>query len=81
MFTNCWCLDRNILIHQTCSCTSPLLCTCPYGGGVKYVLGDMDLFCVDGERLSGKYVDWAKAKCNEPAGTVGMKATEVSMQQ
>jgi len=42
------------------------------------VLGDMDLFCVLGESVSGKYVEWAQAKHHEPAGTIGMKATEVS---
>jgi len=42
------------------------------------VLGDMDLFCVHGESVSGKYVEWARAKQTEPAGTAGMKATEVT---
>ena len=70
-------LDTNILVHQTCSCDNPLLCACPGGGGVTYVLGDMDLFCVQGEALSGKYLNWAKQKFTEPAGTPGLKATEV----
>ena len=42
------------------------------------MLGDMDLFFVQGESMSGKYVELAQAKHHEPAGTVGMKATEVS---
>ena len=43
------------------------------------MLGDMDLFCVHGESVSRKYVEWARAKHTEPAGTAGMKATEVSI--
>ncbi|XP_065897018.1 uncharacterized protein [Dysidea avara] len=69
--------DTNILVHQTCSCTSPLLCACPGDLGVTYVLGDMDLLCIHGKHLSGKYVKWAKAKCCDPSGTPGMKATEL----
>ena len=64
-------------MHQTCSCKAPLLCSCPHGGRVTYLLGDMGLFWTEGERLSGKYVEWAKAKHFEPAGTAGMKAPEV----
>lgn len=70
-------LDKNILVHQECACDSPLLCSCPYGGRVTYVLGDMGLFWIDKQQLSGKYVDWAKAKYSEPAGTDRMKASEV----
>ena len=70
-------LDTNILVHQTCSCVSPLQCVCPGGSGVTYVLGDMDLFCVQGETLTGKYLDWANEKFNEPAGTHGFKPAEV----
>ena len=70
-------LDTNILVHQTCSCVSPLQCVCPGGNGVTYVLGDMDLFCVQGKTLSGKYLKWAKEKFTEPAGTQGLKPTEV----
>ena len=72
-------LDTNILVHQTCSCISPLQCTCLGGSGVTYVLSDMDLFCVQGETLTGKYLKWAKEKFNEPAGTKGLKATEVCL--
>ena len=66
-------------MHQTCICESPLVCTCGPGDnkGVTYVLGDMDLFCIDGENLSGEYVRWARAKFTEPSGTRDMKATEV----
>ena len=70
-------LDTNILVHQTCSCISPLQCSCPGDGGVTYVIGDMDLFCVQGKALSGKYLNWAKQKFTEPSGTRGLKATEV----
>ena len=37
----------------------------------------MDLFCVQGETLTGKYLNWAKEKFTEPAGTHGLKPTEV----
>ena len=70
-------LDRNILVHQTCSCLSPIHCKCPGGEGVKYVLGDMGLFWEDKRHLSIKYMEWAKEKSKEPPGTPGMKATEV----
>ena len=70
-------LDTNILVHQTCSCITPLQCVCPGDSGVTYVLGDMDLFCVQGEALSGKYLKWAKEKFTEPVGTRGLKPTEV----
>jgi len=44
---------------------------------VKYVLGDMGLFWEDKRHLTLKYMEWAKEKSREPAGTTGMKATEV----
>ena len=44
---------------------------------MTYVLGDMGSFWTEGGQLSGNYVEWAKAKHKEPAGTVGMKAPEV----
>ena len=72
-------LDTNILIHQTCSCVSPLLCVCSGDSGVTYALGDMDLCCVQGDTLSDNYLDWAKEKFNEPAGTHGLKAAEVCL--
>ena len=74
---HCILLDTNILVQQTCSCVSPLQCVCPGGSGVTYVLGDMDLFCVQGKTLTGKYLKWAKEKFTEPAGTRGLKPTEV----
>ena len=43
------------------------------------MLGDMGLFWTEGERLSGNYVEWAKAKRKEPGGTIGMKAPEVQI--
>ena len=43
------------------------------------MLGDMDLFCIQGETLTGKYLDWANEKFNEPAGTHGLKPTEVCL--
>ena len=70
-------VDTNILVHQTCSCVSPLQCIGHEDKGVTYVLGDMDLFWIHEEDLTGKYVDWAKKKFHEPSGTHGLKATEV----
>ena len=46
---------------------------------MTYVLGDMDLFCLQGETLTGKYLDWADEKFNEPAGTHGLKPAEVCL--
>ena len=66
-------------MHQTCSCVNPLQCVCPGDSGVTYVLGDMDLFCLQGETLTGKYLDWADEKFNEPAGTHGLKPAEVCL--
>ena len=43
------------------------------------MLCDMDLFCVQGKTLSGKHLKWAKEKFTEPAGTDGLKATEVCL--
>lgn len=70
-------LDANILVQQNCSCSSPLRCKCPYPGAVNYVLTDMDLLCLDGQSVTGKYVEWTEMKLHEPAGTCGMKASEV----
>ena len=64
-------------MHQSCSCQAPLFCSCPSGGRVTYVLGDMSLFRKEEKQPSRKYMEWAKEKCNEPAGTTGMKAPEV----
>jgi len=69
-------LDQNILVHQTCSCLSPIHCKCPGGEGVKYVLGDMGLFWED-KKHGSKYMKWAKERSKEPPGTPGMQAPEV----
>ena len=71
-------LDSNILVQQNCHCSSPLRCSCPGPGGIDYVLSDMDLLCMDGQSVSGKYVEWTETKLHEPAGTYGMKASEVN---
>ena len=71
------CVDANILVQQTCTCESPFRCKCPGHVGVTYVLTDMDLLCFDGQSLPGNYVKWAAMKLHEPAGTPGMKASEV----
>ena len=39
----------------------------------------MGLFWDDKGHLSSKYMEWAKQKSDEPAGTAGMKATEVNV--
>ena len=64
-------------MHQTCPCKNVLQCACPGGSGVTYVLGDMSLFWMKGEKCTKKYIEWATAKYEEPAGTKGMKAPEV----
>ena len=69
-------LDKNILVHQSCPCKTPLQCSCIGGSGVTYVLGDMGLFWME-KNLTKKYMEWATAKDIEPAGTKGMKAPEV----
>ena len=73
-------LDANILVQQSCPCVSPFRCKCSSPGGVTYVLADLDLLCLDGRSVSGKYVEWTEAKLHEPAGTCGMKASEVRLQ-
>ena len=66
-------------MQQNCHCLSPLRCSCHGLDGVNYVLADMDLLCMDGQSVSGKYVEWTEAKLHEPAGTYGMKASEVNI--
>ena len=39
----------------------------------------MDLCCLDGRSVTGKYVEWTEMKLHKPAGTFGMKASEVKM--
>ena len=70
-------LDKNILVNQTCSCKTPLQCSCTGRGAITYLLGDMGLFWMEREKPTMKYEEWAQAKQNEPAGTKGMKAPEV----
>ena len=70
-------VDANILVQQSCTCNNPFRCECPGHIGVTYVLTDMDLLCFDGQSLTGKYVEWADMKLHEPAGTPGMKPSEV----
>lgn len=70
-------VDANILVQQNCPCQSPLRCTCTNHDGVKYLLTDMDLLCLDGQSLPNKYVKWSEIKLHEPAGTYGQKASEV----
>ncbi|XP_065896980.1 uncharacterized protein [Dysidea avara] len=69
----------NILVHQSCKCSSPLLCKCPGDdGGVVYVLGDLDLLCLE-EKCSPCPYDkeyWEKMARHDPAGTMGMKPPE-----
>ena len=69
--------DKNIFVHQTCPCKHVLQCSCPDGSGITYVLGDMSLFWMKGEKLTGKYIEWGVAKSNDPPGTKGMRAPEV----
>ena len=69
--------DANILVQQNCPCGSPLRCKCPNHDGVTYMLTDLDLLCLDGESLPSQYVEWSEMKLHEPAGTYGLKASEV----
>lgn len=78
MTYNCG-LASNILVHQTCSCQSPLQCNCPRNGGVYYVVGDLDLLCLEEDSTSSTctHEEWNKMVQKDPAGTVGMKPPEV----
>lgn len=67
----------NILVHQYCTCRSPLMCICPEGNKTLYVLGDMDLLCTEGECSLIKSEVWKKMAMHEPAGTIEMKPPEV----
>ena len=74
----CVSLASNILVHQHCSCQSPLLCKCPGDdGGVVYVLGDLDLLCLETECSPYGQEYWEKMARHDPAGTMGMKPPEV----
>jgi len=74
-------LASNILLHQTCSCQSPLQCNCAHDGGVCYVLGDLDLLCLEGDSKSSTCTHevWDKMVQRDPAGTMGMKPPEVGI--
>jgi len=64
------------LVHQNCNCPSPLQCVCDGDGGVQYVLGDVNLMCIeDGESCTEG--EWAKMIQHAPAGTRGLIAPEV----
>jgi len=66
----------NILVHQNCDCPSPLQCTCDGDGGVQYVLGDVNLMCIeDGQSYTEG--EWDKMIQHAPAGTRGLIAPEV----
>ena len=67
-------LASNILMQQSCSCESPLMCICPEGKKTCYVLGDMNLLHVEGEGASEL---WHKM-VPEAAGTHRMKPPEVA---
>jgi len=62
------------LVHQNCQCDGPLLCSCPGDGEVLYVLGDLDLLCLE-EDCSSEM--WDKMVQRDPAGTEGFKPPEV----
>ena len=72
-------IASNILVQQNCSCTSPLRCKCPGNGGVLYVLGDLDLLCLEDDTSASVCTCevWNKMVQRDPAGTVGMKPPEV----
>ena len=72
-------IASNILVQQNCSCTSPLQCKCPGNGGVLYVLGDLDLLCLEDDTSESACTCevWNKMVQRDPAGTVGMKPPEV----
>ena len=66
------------MIHQNCTCQSPLQCTCADDGGVTYLLGDMDLLSLEeSKNLTYTCDEWEKMAGHDPAGTVGMKPPEV----
>ena len=67
----------NILVHQKCPCKNTLLCTCSWPSINKplYVLGDMNLLCVEEESSSTSEM-WQKIQ-DKPAGTYKMQPPEV----
>jgi len=67
-------------VHKHCACPSPLLCKCPGDGEVVYVLGDLDLLCLEKEctpHCNPTHEEWEKMARHDPAGTMGMKPPEV----
>lgn len=66
----------NILVQQNCNCASPLQCNCGGDGGVQYVLGDLNLMCMEDDQ-SGRGGEWEKMLQHAPAGTIGKIAPEV----
>ena len=70
-------LASNILVHQKCLCKNTLLCTCSWPAINKplYVLGDMNLLCVDGESSFTSEM-WQRIQ-DKPAGTRKMQPPEV----
>lgn len=66
-------------MHQHCDCSGPLLCKCPGDGRVEYVLGDLDLLCLEDKCSNCPHgnEDWEKMARHDPAGTMGMKPPEV----
>ena len=75
----CDIVASNILVHQKCECSSPLMCTCPEGNKTLYVLGDIDLLCNEGECSLIKSEVWDKMAMHEPAGTIEMRPPEVGL--
>ena len=71
-------LASNILVQQNCTCKSPLMCTCPEGNKTHYVLGDVNLLCVEGESSLSTSEMWQRMEVRT-AGTPRMKAPEVHM--
>ena len=61
-------------MHKNCQCVGPLLCTCPGDGEVLYVLGDLDLLCLEEDCSSDV---WDRMVQRDPAGTEGFKPPEV----
>ena len=66
-------------MQQKCACTSPLRCKCPGDGEVLYVLGNLDLLCLENDisAIGYSFEVWNEMSQRDPAGTVGMKPPEV----
>lgn len=70
--------SSNILVQQNCSCKGPLRCKCPGDGEVLYVLGDLDLLCLEEDTSPSACTCavWNRLVRRDPAGTMGMKPPE-----